>query len=158
MVSTKLPIKLCCKETNIEKDWQVYCCSKMPIFKVCCFMMRVTVCNSETPGCNRNWLKFWVLPPWLPLPRCSPMGLENQGLHLTAARTGEVQVMRIHLSMFSTERYTKYIEHGMLGCHLISIDNLIDSIKLKAFLILLETKSFWNLYAFIFRKTHSQLQ
>ena len=130
----------------------------MPIFKVCCFMMRVTMCKSETPGCNRNCLKFWLLPPWLPLPRCSPMGLENQGLHLIAAETGQVQVMRIHLSMSSTERHTKYTQHGTLGCHLISTDNLIDSIKLKAFLILLETKSLWNLYAFIFPKTHSQLR
>lgn len=86
------------------------------------------------------------------------MGLENQGLHLIAAWTGQVQVMRINLFMFSTERYTKYVQLGMLGYHLVSIDKLIDSIKLKAFLILLGTKSFWNLYAFIFPKTHSQLQ
>ena len=48
-------------------------------------------------------------------------------------------------------------KHGTLGCQL-STDHLTDSMNLKAFLILLETKSLWNLYTFIFPKTHSQLQ
>ena len=48
--------------------------------------------------------------------------------------------MRTHLSLFSTERNTKYIPMKRLQCHLITTDNLIYSAKPTAVLILLGNK------------------
>lgn len=132
MVSTKLPNKICCKDTNVEKDWQVYWAFKNASIQGC-FMMRVTMCNSETPGCNRNWLRFWLLPPWLPLPRCSPMGLRIQGLHPIAARQDRCRPEDPSLHALDWEVH----KHGILGCQL-STDHLTDSMKPKSFLILLK--------------------
>ena len=100
----------------------------MPVFNVCCFVIRVTMGNSETRDYSSNLVTIWLLSPWLPLPRSSPMGLQNQGLYLTSPgiKTGAGQedtkglVCRINLSMFPTERNIKYIPHGMIG---VSSDN-----------------------------------
>lgn len=48
--------------------------------------------------------------------------------------------MRTHLSIFSTERNTKYIPHEEITVSLITTDNLIHSAKPTVFLALLGNK------------------
>ena len=96
-----------------------------------------------------TWLQFWLLPPWLPLPRSSPMGLQNQGLYLTSAGTEtgagheDTRVLCAgSTSVCSQLRGTQNTSHmGRLGCHLITSDNLVHSTKPTAFLSLLKNKT-----------------
>ena len=112
----------------------------MPIFNICRFMMRVTVWKSETQGWSSTLVTILALSPCLPLPRGSPLGLQNPDFMWPQQEQGQVLVMRTHLSLFSTERNTKYIPMKRLQCHLITTDNLIYSAKPTAVLILLGNK------------------
>ena len=105
----------------------------MPIFNICRFMMRVTVWNSETQGWSTTLVKILALSPCLPLPRGSPMGLQNPGLHVTSAGT------RTGACPEDPPVYIPHWEEHKIH-HLITTDNLIHSAKPTAFLILLGNK------------------
>ena len=85
------------------------------------------------------------------------MGLQNPDFMSPQQEQGQVLVMRTHLSVFSTERNTKYIPMKRLQCHLITTDNLIHSAKPTAFLILLENKTLVEITYFYLPPKHANM-
>ena len=87
-----------------------------------------------------HWSQFWPCLHVYPCPGAPPWVCRTQDFMSPQQEQGQVLVMRTHLSLFSTERNTKYIPMKRLQCHLIATDNLIHSAKPTAFLILLGNK------------------
>lgn len=71
----------------MKNDWQVYCCSEMPVFSVCHFMMRVAMGNRETHACNSKLLRMWVPVSVVTPAQGLPMCFSNHRLLLIAGRT-----------------------------------------------------------------------
>ena len=87
-----------------------------------------------------HWSQFWPCLHVYPCPGAPPWVCRTQDFMSPQQEQGQVLVMRTHLSLFSTERNTKYIPMKRLQCHLITTDNLIYSAKPTAVLILLGNK------------------